>query len=144
MSKRNETLTVRGPPPPLPPRAPSNQQHFSPPPPSDAPPTYDSIFASAAQAGNDYGDLAENDPRSRSTESLVPTRSNEGTDRRKLLLIYIHGFMGDETSFQSFPAHVHHVLAALVTDSHTVHTKVYPRYRSKKNIKFARDDFSRW
>lgn len=143
----SNTLTVRGPPPPLPPRASihhQQQQQQQPPPESIAPPTYDSIFASSEQAGNDYGDLAENDPRSRSTESLVPTRSNEDTDRRKLLLVYIHGFMGDETSFQSFPAHVHHLLAALVAESHTVHTKVYPRYRSKKNIKFARDDFSRW
>ncbi|GAB7351254.1 hypothetical protein MBLNU459_g1679t1 [Dothideomycetes sp. NU459] len=153
MSKPNDnTLTVRGPPPPLPPRAPGNQHQPHPPrpPPSDAPPPvappqHDSIFASAEQAGNDYGSLAQNDPRSRSTDSLVPTRSNEeDTNRRRLLLIFIHGFMGDETSFQSFPAHVHHLLSALVVESHTVHTKVYPRYRSKKNIRFARDDFSRW
>lgn len=30
-------------------------------------------------------------------------------ERRRLLIIYIHGFMGTETSFQSFPRHVHDV-----------------------------------
>src|SRR5438045_5011817 len=45
------------------------------------------------------------DPRSSSTQSLIPSES--GRDgRRKLLLIYIHGFLGNETSFRSFPAHV--------------------------------------
>ncbi|KAH0293044.1 hypothetical protein KCU62_g1414, partial [Aureobasidium sp. EXF-3399] len=52
--------------------------------------------------------------------------------------------MGNETSFQSFPAHVHSLVAALLSETHTVHTKIYPRYRSKKKIDFARDDFSRW
>ncbi|KAK0278677.1 hypothetical protein LTR35_008941 [Friedmanniomyces endolithicus] len=84
------------------------------------------------------------DPRSSSTQSLVPSLHNEQNERRKLLLIYIHGFMGNETSFRSFPAHVHHLLTVLLAETHVVHTKVYPRYRSKRNISFARDDFSRW
>lgn len=52
--------------------------------------------------------------------------------------------MGNETSFQSFPAHVHNLLTVLMAETHVVHTKVYPRYRSKRKITFARDDFSRW
>ncbi|KAK0259146.1 hypothetical protein LTS09_005970 [Friedmanniomyces endolithicus] len=84
------------------------------------------------------------DPRSSSTQSLVPSLNNEQNERRKLLLIYVHGFMGNETSFRSFPAHVHHLLTVLLAETHVVHTKVYPRYRSKRNISFARDDFSRW
>lgn len=82
-----------------------------------------------------------NDPRSTSQESLAP-EDHDG--RRKLLLIYIHGFMGNETSFRSFPAHVHNLLAILLSDSHVVHTKIYPRYRSKNNIRIARNDFSKW
>jgi len=74
----------------------------------------------------------------------VPSESNEQKERRRLLMIYIHGFMGNETSFRSFPAHVHHLLTVLLAETHVVHTKVYPRYRSKRNISFARDDFSRW
>jgi hypothetical protein len=83
------------------------------------------------------------DPRSSSTHSLVPSES--GRDgRRTLLLIYIHGFLGNETSFQSFPAHVHNLLTITLADTHVVHTKIYPRYKSRKAIDFARDDFSTW
>jgi pimeloyl-ACP methyl ester carboxylesterase len=64
--------------------------------------------------------------------------------RRKLLCIYVHGFMGNETSFRSFPAHVHNLLAVLLSETHAVHTKIYPRYRSRRNITCARDDFSAW
>ena len=52
--------------------------------------------------------------------------------------------MGNETSFRSFPAHVHNLLTVLLVKTHVVHTKIYPRYRSKKNISVARDDFSKW
>ncbi|KAF2486472.1 hypothetical protein BDY17DRAFT_245271 [Neohortaea acidophila] len=88
---------------------------------------------------------AASDPRSSSMQSLLPTESNrhDGT-RRKLLLIFIHGFMGDESSFRSFPAHVHNLLTILLADTHVVYTKIYPRYRSRRNIIFARDDFSKW
>lgn len=83
------------------------------------------------------------DPRSSSSQSLVPETSlRDG--KRKLLLIYIHGFMGNETSFQSFPAHVHNIITIKLGDSHDVHTKVYPRYKTRKAIQSARDDFSKW
>jgi hypothetical protein len=75
--------------------------------------------------------------------SLLPVESvNES--RRKLLLIYIHGFMGNETSFKSFPAHVHNILTLTLAESHVVHTKIYPRYKSRRAIDYAVDDFSNW
>jgi hypothetical protein len=83
------------------------------------------------------------DPRSSSMQSLLPIES-AGASRRTLLLIYIHGFMGNETSFKSFPAHVHNVLTVTLSESHVVHSKIYPRYRSRKPIEHARDDFSNW
>lgn len=83
------------------------------------------------------------DPRSSSMQSLRPVES-AGASRRTLLLIYIHGFMGNETSFKSFPAHVHNVLTVTLSESHVVHSKIYPRYRSRKPIEHARDDFSNW
>ena len=52
--------------------------------------------------------------------------------------------MGNETSFRSFPAHVHNVLTVTVAESHVVHTKIYPRYKSRKAFEFATDDFSNW
>ena len=75
--------------------------------------------------------------------SLLPAESIDES-RRKLLLIYIHGFMGNETSFRSFPAHVHNLLTLTLAKSHVVHTKIYPRYKSRKAIDYARDDFSNW
>ncbi|RVX73221.1 hypothetical protein B0A52_02349 [Exophiala mesophila] len=83
------------------------------------------------------------DPRTSSTQSLRPIES-AGRNRRTLLIIYIHGFMGDETSFKSFPAHVHSLLTNALVETHVVYTKIYPRYKSRKNISFARDDFSNW
>lgn len=52
--------------------------------------------------------------------------------------------MGNETSFQSFPAHVHNLVAVKLEGSYAVHTKIYPKYKSRKAIEFARDAFSEW
>ena len=83
------------------------------------------------------------DPRSSSTQSLRPVES-AGYNRRTLLLVYIHGFLGDETSFKSFPAHVHGLLTKALKETHVVYSKIYPQYKSRKNISFARDGFSNW
>ncbi|KAF2257494.1 hypothetical protein CC78DRAFT_588495 [Lojkania enalia] len=88
--------------------------------------------------------MTAHDPRSSSTQSLVPDIASNDTSRRRLLLVYIHGFMGDETSFQSFPAHVHNLLTITLTDSHVVHSKIYPKYKSRYSLDVARDDFSKW
>lgn len=88
--------------------------------------------------------MSAKDPRSSSTHSLVPAPETEWAGRRKLLLIYIHGFLGDETSFQSFPAHVHNLVTITLADSHVVHTKIYPKYKSRNTLNVARDEFSRW
>lgn len=84
------------------------------------------------------------DPRSSSTQSLVPSRPTSPSGQRTLLLIYLHGFLGNEASFQSFPAHVHNLLKLTLAETHRVHTKIYPRYKSRRAIEFARDDFSKW
>ena len=131
-------MNQKGRPPPLPPRASSSQQtsyNDAPPPPYETS-VNDTSYAEVRKA--------QRDPRSSSTDSLAPSDSNPQHDRRRLLLIYVHGFMGTELSFQSFPAHVHNLMTALAAETHVVHTKIYPTYRSKKNISFARDDFSRW
>lgn len=83
------------------------------------------------------------DPRSSSMQSLRPIES-AGASRRTLLLVYIHGFMGNETSFKSFPAHVHNILTVTLSGLYVVHSKIYPHYRSRKPIEYARDDFSNW
>ncbi|PGH30210.1 hypothetical protein GX50_07037 [[Emmonsia] crescens] len=83
------------------------------------------------------------DSRSPSMQSLLPVDSNRD-GRRTLLLVYIHGFVGSDTSFKKFPAHVHNLLAVMLSESHVVHSKIYPRYKTRKAIEFVRDDFSYW
>lgn len=86
------------------------------------------------------------DPRSSSAQSLVsPTPDpSHGGSRRTLLVVYIHGFYGNDQSFQSFPAHVHARLLSALGPSHSIHTKIYPRYKTYRAIEVARDNFSAW
>ncbi|KAF2400386.1 hypothetical protein EJ06DRAFT_582232 [Trichodelitschia bisporula] len=134
-------LRARAPvgPPPLPPRTSVD---------SLAPPPYDNhSYGHNHPAGSGpysaYA-AASHDPRSSSTQSLVPSPHSERRGRRRLLLVYIHGFMGDETSFKSFPAHVHNIVSITLAESHVVHTKIYPKYRSRQNLQIVSEDFSRW
>ncbi|KAF2431979.1 hypothetical protein EJ08DRAFT_677850 [Tothia fuscella] len=124
--------------PALPPRASYQGQaggRLTPPPPAYQEAEKNSPYSS--------GGFATHDPRSSSTHSLVPEKARSH-DQRTLLLIYIHGFMGNETSFQSFPAHVHNLVTVTLAESHVVHTKVYPRYKSRRTIDVAAEEFSRW
>ncbi|KAI0166985.1 hypothetical protein GGR52DRAFT_584830 [Hypoxylon sp. FL1284] len=92
-----------------------------------------------------YSFGAPDDPRSSSSQSLVPSPSErQDSGRRKLLVIYIHGFMGNDSSFQSFPAHVHRYLRLALSETHVVHSKIYPKYKTYKSINVACDNFSRW
>ncbi|KAK0383431.1 hypothetical protein NLU13_9342 [Sarocladium strictum] len=94
----------------------------------------------SAQYQRDYSD-----PRQSSQHSLVPSEpdtDNEG--RRTLLVIYIHGFNGNSQSFRSFPAHVHNFLKNALSETHVVHTKLYPRYKTYRAVEVARDKFSEW
>lgn len=59
-------------------------------------------------------------------------------------MIYIHGFMGNDSSFRSFPAHIHQFLKESLAETHVIHTKIYPRYKTYKSIQVARDNFSLW
>lgn len=95
--------------------------------------------------GAGYNEVYGHDPRTSSTQSLTPSLPEyEETERRILLLVYIHGYMGNDSSFQSFPAHVHKYLKLALADSHAIHSKIYPRYKTYKAIDVARDNFSKW
>ncbi|KAF1360960.1 hypothetical protein EJ07DRAFT_154854 [Lizonia empirigonia] len=113
-------------PPPLPPRASQTNE-------MNSPPSYSSVMAMSSQ-----------DPRSSSTQSLVPDPTLANTGRRRILLVYVHGFMGNETSFRSFPAHVHNLVTVTLAETHVIHTKIYPRYRARYSLDQARDQFSAW
>lgn len=124
-------------PPPLPPRA----SHQSIPRPTEPPPAYTAVDEKKSPYSSPA--FASHDPRTSSTHSLVPEEA-AGHYQRTLLLIYIHGFMGNETSFQSFPAHVHNLVTVTLAESHAVHTKIYPRYKSRRTIDVAAEEFSKW
>ncbi|KOS18459.1 hypothetical protein ESCO_000497 [Escovopsis weberi] len=83
---------------------------------------------------------------SSSSQSIAPAPRSPSDPRRTLLLVYIHGFYGNDQSFRAFPAHVHHHLSAspALSRSHVVHSKVYPRYKTYKAVDVARDNFSAW
>ena len=128
----------RPPPPPLPPRSSTaNNNSYT-----EFPPPYTEIALDyhSQPLTNSW---SAQDPRSSSTQSLVPEKDSFD-DKRTLLLVYIHGFMGNETSFQSFPAHVHNLVTVILAQTHHVHTKIYPRYKSRKAIEHACEDFSKW
>ncbi|KAI9721907.1 MAG: hypothetical protein M1828_005002 [Chrysothrix sp. TS-e1954] len=103
----------------------------------DEPPPYSAVIAETRAPP-----WSNVDHRTSSTHSIPPV--SDGTHQRRLLLIYIHGFMGDETSFQSFPAHLHNLVKVLLSETHELHTKVYPRFRSKRALQIATEDFSKW
>ena len=140
---RQESISGRrpyphGPPPPLPPRAASGITSHD----LSSPPAYEDVPQEYHSQPLTHSWTAQ-DPRSSSTQSLVPDEAR-GHGKRTLLLIYIHGFMGNETSFQSFPAHVHNLVTSKLASTHVVHTKIYPKYKSRRAIQYAADDFSNW
>jgi hypothetical protein len=132
-----KTPGVHNAPPPLPPRTSYDPTSpgLSVPPPAYTETDDNSPFTSY--------NFASHDPRTSSTHSLVPEKSARH-EQRTLLLIYIHGFMGNETSFQSFPAHVHNLVTVTLAETHVVHTKIYPRYKSRRTIDIAAEEFSKW
>ncbi|KAL8727958.1 MAG: hypothetical protein Q9166_005723 [cf. Caloplaca sp. 2 TL-2023] len=62
----------------------------------------------------------------------------------KLLLLYVHGFTGNESSFQIFPTDVHNRISQRLKDVCEVQSMIYPKYKSRKKIEFARDELSSW
>jgi pimeloyl-ACP methyl ester carboxylesterase len=85
------------------------------------------------------------DPRTASTQSLAPSYNEDGQDRKqRLLLVYIHGFVGSEASFHSFPFHVHMKLKERLAATHAIHSKIYPRYKTYKAFHLATENLSHW
>lgn len=129
-------------PPPLPPR--SKPPQPASPSPVLSPPDRDDGYLVPSSIGLGYsGKLHPSDPRTSSSQSLIAP-AVEADSRRSLLVIYIHGFYGNTQSFRSFPAHVHALLTELLSETHIVHSKIYPRYKCYRAIQVARDNFSAW
>ncbi|KAJ7118407.1 hypothetical protein C8R43DRAFT_1036210 [Mycena crocata] len=61
-------------------------------------------------------------------------------------LVYIHGFQGNDTSFQTFPTDLQQHLSANIP-SHLnvkIRTSLYPTYKSRKPIAYATRNFLGW
>ncbi|KAJ7507006.1 hypothetical protein B0H11DRAFT_1793886 [Mycena galericulata] len=61
-------------------------------------------------------------------------------------LVYIHGFQGNDTSFQTFPTDLQQHLSANIP-SHLnikIQTSLYPTYKSRKPIALATKNFLAW
>jgi len=125
-----------GVPPPLPPRELVI--------PSSPPPSY-SLLPSAEDSYSGSYSQGDYDPAIQTPAPLKSPPDSIPRGKRKLLLVYIHGFMGNETSFQSFPAHLHNLLSITLEDlGWYVHTKVYPKFKTRYNISVATEGFSKW
>jgi pimeloyl-ACP methyl ester carboxylesterase len=82
-------------------------------------------------------------PRITSTQSLAPSTINDD-GRRRLLLVCIHGFIGNDNSFYYFPVDVHRCLRDRLAATHVNYSKIYPRYKTYKAFHIAPDNFSQW
>ncbi|KAG9097476.1 hypothetical protein FS749_006186 [Ceratobasidium sp. UAMH 11750] len=58
-----------------------------------------------------------------------------------LSLVFVHGFRGDHTSFQSFPTDLHLHLLEKISK---LQTYVYPTYKTTRPLELARDHFLDW
>ncbi|CAG7935797.1 unnamed protein product [Penicillium nalgiovense] len=90
------------------------------------------------------GDIRTCTDAPHSTLSLPCPGGYQTTEKRRLLLIYIHGFMGSEASFLDLPLHVHDLLTVSLAESHVVYTRMYPRYKSQGEMQVAVNQFSAW
>jgi len=61
-------------------------------------------------------------------------------------LVYVHGFQGNDTSFQSFPKDLQEYLSSHVPGHLDVEIKssLYPTYKSVKLLSFATKNFLEW
>ncbi|KAJ7624445.1 hypothetical protein FB45DRAFT_83027 [Roridomyces roridus] len=59
-------------------------------------------------------------------------------------LVYIHGFQGNDTSFQTFPTDLHEYLAAKIPAHLKLQSSLYPTYKSRKPIAQATQNFLSW
>lgn len=81
---------------------------------------------------------------------VTQLRDIESNSNLPLLhLIYIHGFQGDDTSFQSFPLHLQEHLSHILSENAAkypfrIQSSLYPTYKSIKHLSYATNNFLEW
>jgi hypothetical protein len=63
--------------------------------------------------------------------------------KRVLLLCFIHGFKGNDDTFQSFPEDLKQTLSSNLGENH-IESVVYPRYETKGELAEATAAFVEW
>ena len=79
------------------------------------------------------------DPGVSETSSSPPIKNN----KRVLLLCFIHGFKGNDDTFQNFPEDLKRTISANLDDEH-VESVVYPKYETKGELAQSTEAFLTW
>ncbi|KAI9715808.1 MAG: hypothetical protein M1828_000713 [Chrysothrix sp. TS-e1954] len=63
-----------------------------------------------------------------------------------VLLVFIHGFKGDDSTFASFPKHITRILNSSATESTSLQYRhlVYPRFDTRGSLELAVSSFRDW
>ncbi|KAL1747652.1 hypothetical protein HDZ31DRAFT_80229 [Schizophyllum fasciatum] len=76
-----------------------------------------------------------------------PSTADKGKGKQpakdNLLVVFIHGFKGDDETFAHFPARLQHILSEAISDA-AVECVVFPQYETKGNLTEAVTRFSEW
>ncbi|KAG8750975.1 hypothetical protein FRC14_008239 [Serendipita sp. 396] len=76
-------------------------------------------------------------------ELTLGTTSTVSSNRslETIHIVYVHGFQGDHTTFQSFPSDLHYYLLPHIPN---LQSWIYPTYKSAKPLSFAVKNFLMW
>jgi hypothetical protein len=79
-----------------------------------------------------------------SNDTSATQASNPPTDtKRVLLLCFIHGFKGNDDTFQSFPEDLKRTVASNLDDDR-IESVVYPKYETKGELAQSTESFLGW
>lgn len=82
--------------------------------------------------------MSEKDPT-----SDAPALGSPTDKRRVLLLCFIHGFKGNDDTFQNFPEDLKRSIASNL-DNDLVESVVYPKYETKGELAQSTEAFLDW
>ncbi|KAI0251326.1 hypothetical protein BJV78DRAFT_1212497 [Lactifluus subvellereus] len=80
-------------------------------------------------------------PGDRGLSSSQPTPQQSSPNI--LLIVFIHGFKGDDTTFGNFPSRLQHILSETVQDT-IIESIVFPAYQTKGDLDKAVECFADW
>ena len=73
----------------------------------------------------------------------APASGSSTNTKRVLLLCFIHGFKGNDDTFQHFPEDLKRTIASNLDDNH-IESVVYPKYETKGELAQSTEAFLGW